>query len=608
MLNRRDVLNTAAIGGLAAMLPAWAARAVTSGNARLAGVLQSIAEAMLIASPETATTLGLDTGKLAALAAQVSDLSPAATAKNLADLKTFKNQLKAVDTKGFSAADTAQDEMTMFALDLGINGGDKFDYGYTGTSGGIPYVVSQQNGAYQNMPEFLSTYQRVETKGDIDSYLSRMEGFATQLDQETARITADAGKGVILPDFLMSNALGQMAGFRATPAAQQRMVTALAAHAAKISGAGDPSAQATAITAGKIYPALDRQIAALKAIQPKSNSDAGVWKLPDGGAYYEWLLKGSTTTSLSAAEIHKTGLRQTAELQAGMDKVLRAQGLTQGSVGDRLSAMTADPKFLYSNDDKGRAQIIAFIQARIDDVRPKMPMLSNLKLNADVTVKRVPEDIQDGAGLGYMNFASLDGKRPAIYYVNLKDTAYWPSYTLASLTAHEAIPGHAWQGAYIAENQDKLPLISSLLGFNAFVEGWALYAEQLVDEIGMYKDQPFWQVGYLQALNFRAVRLVVDTGMHAMKWTRQQAIDYMVANTGRARAAVTSEIDRYCASPGQACGYKIGHNEIVRLRSKAQAAMGPKFTLQSFNDAVVGTGGVPLEVLAKVIDRYIAGA
>ncbi|HPU16031.1 MAG TPA: DUF885 domain-containing protein, partial [Polymorphobacter sp.] len=331
-------------------------------------------------------------------------------------------------------------------------------------------------------------------------------------------------------------------------------------------------------------------------------------ELPDGEAYYEWLLKGSTTTSLSADEIHKTGLRQTAELQAGMDKVLRAQGMTQGTVGERLSAMTADPKFLYPNDDKGRAQIIAFIQARIDDVRPKMPMLSNLKLNADVKVKRVPEDIQDGAGLGYMNFASLDGKRPAIYYVNLKDTGYWPSYTLASLTAHEAIPGHAWQGAFIAENQDKLPLISSLLGFNAFVEGWALYAEQLVDEIGMYKDQPFWQVGFLQALNFRAVRLVVDTGMHAKKWTRQQAIDYMVANTGRARGAVTSEIDRYCASPGQACGYKIGHNEIVRLRAKAQAAMGPKFTLQSFNDAVVTTGGVPLEVLGKVIDRYIAGA
>ncbi len=346
----------------------------------------------------------------------------------------------------------------------------------------------------------------------------------------------------------------------------------------------------------------------MKAIQPKANSDAGVWKLPQGKDYYEWLLKGSTTTTLSADEIHATGLQQTAELQAGMDKVLRAQGMTQGTVGERLSAMTADPKFLFPNDDKGRADIIAFIQARIDDVRPKMPLLSNLKLNANVTVKRVPEDIQDGAGLGYMNFASLDGKRPAIYYVNLKDTAYWPSYTLASLTAHEAIPGHAWQGAYIAENQDKLPLISSLLGFNAFVEGWALYAEQLVDEIGMYRDQPFWQVGFLQALNFRAVRLVVDTGLHAKKWTREQAVDYMVANTGRNKAAVTSEIDRYCASPGQACGYKIGHNEIVRLRSKAQAAMGPKFTLQSFNDAVVSTGGVPLEVLAKVIDRYIAGA
>ena len=606
MLDRRQLLNTAALGSMAAMLPAWAARALTTGNAQLAGVLQSIADQMLVASPETATIIGLDTGKLAALAGKVSDLSPAAAAKNLADLKAFKAQLSAVDRKGFSGADTAQYEMTMFALDLGIHGGDKFDFGYTGANGGTPYVVSQQNGAYQNMPEFLSSYQRVEAKGDIDNYLARMEGFATQLDQETARIQADAGKGVILPDFMMSNALGQMAGFRATPAASQRMVTALAAHAAKISGAADPSAQAVSITNSKIYPALDRQIAALKAIQPKANSNAGVWKLPDGEAYYNWLLKGSTTTSMSADEIHKTGLQQTAELQAGMDKVLRAQGLTQGSVGARMSALTADPKFLFPNTDAGRAQVIAFIQARINDVRPLMPKLSNLKLNADVVVKRVPEDIQDGAGLGYMNFASLDGKRPAIYYVNLKDTAYWPSFTLASLTAHEAIPGHAWQGAYIAENQDKLPLISSLLGFNAFVEGWALYAEQLVDEAGMYKTEPFWQLGYLQALNFRAVRLVVDTGLHAKRWTRDQAVEYMVANTGRNKAAVTSEIDRYCASPGQACGYKIGHNEIVRLRAKAQTALGPKFTLQGFNDAVVSTGGVPLEVLAKVIDRHIA--
>jgi len=220
----------------------------------------------------------------------------------------------------------------------------------------------------------------------------------------------------------------------------------------------------------------------------------------------------------------------------------------------------------------------------------------------------VPADIQDGAALGYMNFAAVDGSRPAIYYINLKDTSYWPRWTIPSLTAHEAIPGHAWQGAYLAEHRADVPLIASLLGFNAFVEGWALYAEQLVDESGLYKDDPLARLGYLQAQRFRAVRLVVDTGMHAKRWTRAQAIAFMVANTGRSNGAVTSEIDRYCASPGQACGYKIGHNEIIRLRTQAKAALGPRFDQRDFNDAIVRTGGVPLTVLSTVIGNYVAAA
>jgi uncharacterized protein (DUF885 family) len=607
MLNRRDVLNTAAIGGVAALLPMWANKAVAAGNAPLAGTLQSLADTLLRNSPETATTLGMDRGALASLAGQVSDLSPAGNDRSLAIYKAARAQIIAVDAKSLSGADAAHYDMTLFSLDLAIEG-SKFPYGSNGLGGGIPYIVSQQNGSYQQFPELLDSYQRVETKADIGYYLSRMEGFARQLDQETDQINADAARGVVMPDFLLTNTLGQMAQLRGVPAGEQRMVTSLATRAKKIVGVADPSAAATKIITDKIFPALDRQIAALKRLQPKADDKAGMWKLPDGDAYYAWLLRNSTTTRLTPDEIHATGLRQTAELQAGMDKVLVAQGFTKGSVGERMAALTADPRFVYPNTDAGRADIITFIQGRVDAVRPRMAELSNLKLHADVTVKRVPVEIQDGAGLGYMNFASLDGKRPAIYYVNLKDTAYWPKFTLPSLTAHEAIPGHAWQGAYIAENRDKLPLISSLITFNAFVEGWALYSETLVDEIGMYKDEPLWRLGFLQALNFRAVRLVVDTGMHAKKWTRQQAIDYMVANTGRAVGAVTSEIDRYCASPGQACGYKVGHNEIVRLREKAKAAMGPKFSLQAFNDAVVTTGGVPLDVLARVIDRYIAGA
>jgi len=227
-------------------------------------------------------------------------------------------------------------------------------------------------------------------------------------------------------------------------------------------------------------------------------------------------------------------------------------------------------------------------------------------LNAPVLIKRVPPDIQDGAPQGYMNPGAIDGSRPSTYYINLKTTSYWPRFSLPTLTYHETIPGHAWQGAYLTET-GKLPLIRVYLsGFNAYVEGWALYAEQLAGELGLYAGDPFGELGYLQAQQFRACRLVADTGLHAMRWTRQQTIDWFVQNTGRPRASMQSEVDRYCATPGQACGYKIGHTEINRLRDKAKAALGAKFDLRDFNDTVIETGAVPMTVLASAMDAHVA--
>ena len=254
----------------------------------------------------------------------------------------------------------------------------------------------------------------------------------------------------------------------------------------------------------------------------------------------------------------------------------------------------------------GRQEVIRYLEGRIAAVRPLLPRISHMQLNAPVAVHRVPPDIQDGAGLGYMNFASLDGSRPAIYYINLKDTGLWPLWTLPTLTAHETIPGHAWQGAYLAEHHGEIPLMMSLMGFNAFVEGWALYAEQLVDELGYYQGDDFGRLGYLQAIRFRAARLVVDTGLHSKRWSREQAIQSLIDQTGRAPGAAQSEIDRYVSTPGQACGYKVGQTEILRLRARAQQALGSKFDLRDFDDAVVQTGGVPLTVLATAIDGYIA--
>ena len=607
MPNRREVITHAAAAGALLATPRWAVAATTSlaPSNVLAPVLDRIANNIVAKNPEVATSLGLDRGDRAALSGQLSDVSAAAYARTRADMARYKSELASVDRRKLTGHDGIYYDTVMYALDSGLQGA-KFSYGRADINGSRPYAVSQQDGAYQSVPEFLDSQHRVETRADVEAYLSRLNAFGTQLDQETARLNEDAARGVIAPSFLLATAMKQMTDLRATPAAQQRMVKSLARRVAANHLGADPSARATAIVETVVYPALDRQLAALRAIQPRATADAGVWKLPDGDRYYAWQLRSQTTTDLSPATVHATGLRQNAELEAEMDTLLRQQGLTQGSVGARMTALTADPKYLFPNTDAGRVDAVAYVQGCLAAIRPLLPKISKLGLRADIQVKRVPPDIQDGAALGYMNFAALDGSRPAIYYINLKDTGYWPRWTIPTLTAHEGVPGHAWQGAYLAEHRAELPLIASLLAFNAFVEGWALYAEQLVDENGLYANDPLGRLGYLQAQRFRAIRLVTDTGLHDKRWSREHAIDYMTGESGRARAAVASEVDRYCASPGQACGYKIGHNEIIRLRAKTKAALGAKYDQRDFNDALVRTGGVPLTVLDSVVDQHIA--
>ena len=606
-VDRRQLLLGATAAGLAASASglAWAAPAKGPiANPKLAAMLDAFVQEALVASPETATSLGLDSGANVGLKSKLSDASAAGRKAAVAGYQSRRNRLKAIDRATLTPGDVTIYDTVDYAQGLGAQGG-KFSYGIDNAN---PYIVSQQNGATLNTPEFLNSQHLIVNKADADAYVARLDALATMIGQETARIQADAAAGVSPPDFILSNALGQLRGMRAVPAGDTRLVASLVERTKAKGIAGDYAAQATAIVKDRIQPALDGQIAALTALQAKASPDGGVWRLPDGEAYYAWALRIGTTTDRTADDIHAMGLEQGAAIDAQMDVVLKSQGFTQGTVGERMSALTKDPKFLYPNTEAGKTELIAYLNGRIAAIRPHMAQLSKLNLKAEVEVRPVPKEIEAGAGLGYMNFASLDGSRPAIYYVNLQDTGNWPRYTLCSLTMHEAIPGHAWQGAYLAERRDRIPTISSLMGFNAFVEGWALYAEQMADEVGMYDDDLMGRLGFLQALRFRAARLVVDTGLHHKRWSRDKAIDWMTAATGRAKRAITSEVDRYCASPGQACGYKVGHTEIVRLRETAKKALGPKFDIRDFNDAVVATGGVPITVLASVIDRYVKGA
>jgi uncharacterized protein (DUF885 family) len=602
-LHRRDFLRASAAVGIAAALPFPAFAAL---DPKLAATLDAIAWDVLKDSPETLSLLGLDTGAHAAARGKLADRSAAARARTVAGIARHRRMLASVDRASLHGHDRLVYDSTDYLL-KNAAAGTRFPYGGIGDfGGGNPYVISQQDGAYQGIPEFLDSVHRVENRNDAEDYLARLAAFAVALDQETQAARHDAARGIVPPDFLLDTALKQLRELRATPPAKARLVTSLTRRTEHIPG--NWAARAEAIVARSVYPAFDRQIAALALIRHRATHVAGVQKLPQGDAYYRWLLQYSTSTNLSPDEIHLMGLEQGRELDARMDAVLKSQGMTQGSVGERLSALTRDPAQLFPNDDAGKQQAVAFVNEKISQLRALLPRVSRMRMAAPLQVKRVPPDIEAGASLGYMNFASLDGKRPAIYYINLSSTSNWPKFTIPSLSAHEGLPGHTWQGAYVAEHHADVPLIASLMGFNAYTEGWALYSEQLVDELGFYENDPFGRLGMFQALRFRAARLVTDTGLHAKGWSREQAVDYMVGATGRSRAAITSEVDRYCASPGQACGYKVGHTEIVRLRDKAKAALGPRFDVRDYNDAVIEAGAVPLAVLATAVDDYIARA
>jgi uncharacterized protein (DUF885 family) len=296
------------------------------------------------------------------------------------------------------------------------------------------------------------------------------------------------------------------------------------------------------------------------------------------------------------------GLEQLAELQARMDPLLRKQGLTQGTPGERMTVLSKDPRNVFPNTAAGRDEILAYVNGRVADIRTRLPRAFATLAPGNLLVKRVPPAIENGAPDGYAGPGTIDGSQPGLYYINLRDTSIWPRYALPTLSYHEGIPGHVWQGEYTY----KLPLIRSLLQFNAYSEGWALYAEQLADELGVYDGDPLGKLGYLQSLAFRACRLVVDTGIHSKRWSRDQAIQWFATTNGSTVIEVSAEVDRYCVWPGQACGYKVGHTQINRLRDQAQQQLGARFDLRLFDDAIVKGGNVPLTLLPQVTGDYLA--
>ncbi len=603
-LNRREMLavlaSAAALPLVSACAPYNPSPPITGSDGEGLALLDSVANNLLNLLPEQATSLGIDVGPRAALRSQLSDRSAAGQRRIAQQLRTDLARLTAFDASGLSHATRTSFDVVRSAYATSLEGfalpyGDITVGGWRNT----PYVVIQNVGAYLDIPRFLDSDHRIENASEADAYLARLQSYARQLDGELGRIQAAQEIGFVPPAFLIDKALRQMTLSAQNAREGGSLVESIERRTKTIPG--DWASRARKIASQEIAPALDRQIRELEAERKVATSDAGISSRPHGADFYRWALKASTTTSMSPDEVHELGQSEVKRLHAQMDTILKQIGYTQGSVGERMKGLAKDPKYKFAEGDKGRAEIMAFIKDRLDWVKAQMPRAFNTLVNPNMEVKRLPPEEEPGAPGAYGGAGSIDGKIPGRFWINLRTTELHSKYSLADLTFHEAIPGHIWQGEYT----HAMPLIRQILAFNAYSEGWGLYAEQLADELGAYDNDLVGRLGYLQSIAFRACRLVVDTGIHAKNWTREQGVRFFVDVNGSNPEEVASEVDRYCSWPGQACGYKVGHSEINRQRERAKTMLGGKYDLKAFNDTVVRGGNVPLDVLAKNVDEYI---
>jgi uncharacterized protein (DUF885 family) len=471
------------------------------------------------------------------------------------------------------------------------------------------YPVNQLFGVQSGLPDFMINTHPLKKPRDAGNYVRRVERFGVAIDQVIEQLRAREAKGVVPPRFVVDEVLAEMRAFTARPPAENPLYTSFDTRSATIRGLDadqrrDLEARLGATIEHVVYPAYGRLIDACVHLDSIAVADDGVWKLPDGDAYYAWRLRSHTTTTLSPDSIHAIGLREVDRVQTAMRQILAEQHYPTADIAASMEKIRAEPRFRYANDDSGRAAILRDYQSIIDDANRRVGSLFDLRPKTGVEVQRVPAFKQATAPGGYYQAGAIGGSRPGVFFANLRDPGETLKPNMRTLAYHEAIPGHHFQIG-IAQSLTGVPFFRRIVPFTAYSEGWGLYAEHLALEQGFHPTA-FDSLGALQAELFRAVRLVVDTGIHRDHWTRQQAIDFMVRNTGMQPTAVTTEIERYIVEPGQACAYKVGELEIVALRQRAMDKLGARFDIRKFHDVVLGNGSLPLTLLERVVDEWVA--
>ena len=572
--------------------------------------VDAFANEFMSKQPAQATSLNLSKETAGDFQRRLPDYSTNGMQAMQKEMSLIASQLANIATDTFSDDDNRH--LTVNQVIANYYAGDKaFDAGYIDVwAGHLPYIVNQINGPLIDIPVILSDQQSVTSIEEAQDYLARLEALAVMVNQVKAKVIDDAEKGVILPKPLFTNMLKFLSNFVASPASEHTLVTSFNEKLNAIESLDkqqqlDLIESASHIVSQKIYPAYREVDSLMRELQEKAPENVGIWAQPNGEDFYQHGITYLADSTLTADEIHQIGVAEVTRITAEMDSILKANGYSEGTVGERMIQLNNEPRFLYENSDEGRAQLLSDLSRDIELVMAKAPQLFSTLPPQEVVVKRVPVESEAGAAGGAYVPPALDGSRAGVFFINLMDMTAISKYSLKTLTYHEAVPGHHFQ---IALNmlQTDIGLMRQNASFNAYIEGWALYSEQVAFEMGMYENDPWGNLGRLKAEAYRAARLVVDTGLHHKKWTRQQAIEYFAQATGATQANVTSAIDRYIAWPGQALGYKLGMLKLVELRSKAKQAMGEQFDIRQFHDLILLPGARPMSVVEADVDRWIA--
>ena len=531
--------------------------------------------------------------------AKLDDDSIAAGDRLFDHLKKSRETLVSYDDEDLSATDLMSKRIALNLMETMVEA-EKFRF--------HNYPVNQLFGVQNGFPTFMDSTHQIDTVGDAEDYLSRLSQVDRKFGQVLDGLAHREQLGILPPQFVITKVLEEMRNFIATPAEESILMTSLTR---KMQEADLPASkqQAIALEArtlidDSVYPAYARLISYFEDLDARVSENNGVWALPDGDEFYRLAVRLFTTTDYSPEYIHELGLSEVDRIQAEILQILEEQGWdVSGGFFTAISELAEAPQFYYSDSSEGREQILADYQLILDEISDGLEPYFDVMPEADMEVRRIPEFKEKTSPGAYYQPPAMDGSRPGVFYANLYDIKATPRYGMRTLAYHEGIPGHHFQLA-IQQQQGELPFFRRVIPAVAYSEGWALYAEKLAWELG-FQDDPYDNIGRLQAELFRAVRLVVDTGIHFKRWSREQAIEYMISNTGMAESDVIAEIERYFVMPGQALAYKIGMTKLLELRELARVELGERFDIRELHNVVLTSGSVPLDILEDIVRSYI---